>query len=124
MMTDGKGSPCPIDPRFLHRLSDTLSTRLKDIEASRDRARRLLSDVRGRIDHLERTYGLPLEECQGECDRLLQRIGELGGPTLPTQEDIEVLVQQVVRLSAMISSIDSAGFSRKLRREEPGRDEP
>jgi hypothetical protein len=122
-MTDERPPPGPIDPRFLDRLSDTLSSRLKDIEVSRRKARRLLTEVRDRIDHLKKIYGLPLDECRSECDRLLWRIDELGGPTFPTQEEIEILVQQVVRLSAMISMIDRARFSRKPRqsRNEEGR---
>lgn len=103
MMKNEDRHPAAIDPRFLRRLCGTLVARLKEIEVLRDNARRLLTDVRDRIDRLEKTYGLPLGKCRVECDRLLQCIRDLSGPTLPTQEDVDVLRRQIAELPAMIA---------------------
>lgn len=120
-MQDERAPAPSIHPRVLHRLSDTLSSRLKDIETSRRQVQELMTGVRSRIDYLENTFGLPLDECRAECDWVLGRVDELGTltlPTLPTQEEIEALLQRVIRLFAMISTIDSAGFSRRSSRPD------
>lgn len=104
-------------PRIQDRLNETLAARLKDIDAARRRVRELMTDVRRRIDYLESAFGLPLDECRTECDDVLRQIEELGSPILPTQEEIEALIQKVIRLSAKIGSIDSACF-RLLPRDD------
>ena len=108
-MPDEPASPCRIHPRVLHRLTETLSARLKDFETSRRRARELMTEVRGRIGYLERTFGLPLDECRAECDSVLRW---LGGLDVPTQAEADEMIQRVIRLSAMVGVIDTAGFSR------------
>jgi len=102
-------------PRVLHRLNETLSARLEHIETLRFRTLELMTGVRHRVDYLERTFGLPLDECRAECDRVLCQIEGLGNSGLPTQAAIEALVQRIIRISAMVSAIDSAGFSRRSR---------
>ncbi|MBM3538713.1 MAG: hypothetical protein FJX55_12875 [Alphaproteobacteria bacterium] len=108
-MPDEQTLPCRIHPRVLHRLTDTLSARLKDFETSRRRARELMAEVRDRIGYLERTFGLPLDECRVECDSVLSWLEK---PGAPTQGEVDAQIQRVIRLSAMVGAIDSAGFSR------------
>ena len=116
-MADEQPHSAPIHPRILGRLGDTLSAHLRDIESLRCKVRALMTQVRGRIDCLETTFGLPLEECRSECDGVLESIDTLVGPTLPAKEEIDALIERVVRLSAMVSSIDRAGFTCRSRRD-------
>ncbi len=119
-MTDELQTPDGVHPRFLNRLAETLSSRLQDIETLRHKARDLMTGMRDRLDYLEKTFGLPLDDCRRECDIVLRRIEAIGEPSLPTAEEIEALVQQVIRLSAMISTIGSAGFGRRSRDDGHG----
>lgn len=72
-----------------------------------------MAGIRERVDYLEKKFGLPLDECRRECDVVLRRVDGIGETSLPTPEEIESLIGQIERLSAMVSAVGSAGFSRR-----------